>query len=119
QRRMPSFSEKFAVMKDILRNDLHFWGFLQRGIPCKIDFVLQPVLFWTGKKLTPIEQQIFQADAESSTAYQDYINKDLYLEYASFIQDRCRSAGIDYHDANTWLNGGQFDTVDLFTDVCH
>jgi hypothetical protein len=113
------FDEKKAIMMDVLRNDLRTWGMLQRGSRTKIHYVMQPLIGWTRKPLTPLERAMCDIDAAVETSVFTYANDREYRWLRGETAQACADNGIDFHDANEWLDDDRESNADLFTDVCH
>lgn len=113
------FDDKLTESMALAENTIHTWGLLQSGAAFKVHFVLQPAIGWTKKPLSALERDCFEADAARLP--------ELRLISSTAAYDRCRQAlaascernGIEFHDANDWLNESRFAAEDVFTDVCH
>jgi hypothetical protein len=113
------FEAKVQLVNRFLENDLQNWACLQRGLGCKVHFVLQPAISWTAKPLTAIERECFEADLQRIASMKRYTSAEFHRRYREQIEGICLACGIDFHDANPWLAEPQFKGLDLFTDVCH
>lgn len=114
-----TFDDKWRIMSDVLRNDLRTWSMLQAGGGMKVHYVLQPVMFWTEKRLTSLERSIWNADCKLTPSLPDYANPTIYRLVRDETQQACRDAGIEFHDANPWFNDVRIAREEIFTDSCH
>ena len=116
---------KLELMLDFARNDIQTWGCIQQGLknkdgqPTRVHVVLQPCIGWTTKKLTQLEQELFDADAALTETMRQYTTPDIHEQCVQAYEQAARDAGLDFHDANTWLNDPKYTPIELFTDVCH
>jgi hypothetical protein len=114
-----NFEEKLTQIIRFAENDLATWGQLQSAGGFKVHLVLQPAINWTERPLTQMEAELFAADIELFPDTKLFASHPVYEEYRAKIESSCDSNGIDFHDANLWLNEPRFAREELFTDVCH
>lgn len=114
-----AFEEKLAQVMQFTDNDLITWGQLQSAAGFKVHLVLQPAINWTKRPLTAVEAELFAADLELFPDTSLFASQRVYDQYRARIEKSCRANGIDFHDANVWLNDPRFAGEEIFTDVCH
>ena len=114
-----TFEEKFEETMRLVENDLETWGQLQSASGCKVHFVLQPALGWTARPQTRVESECFDADLELFPDTRLFASREFYLQYRDRLAQACRLHGIDFHDANEWIDSPSFAREEIFTDVCH
>ena len=117
--RRKTFETKLAEVFGFVRNDLETWGGLQAAGVCKLHFVLQPVIGWTRRPLTRIEDECFQADSTLFPETRLFASASVYREYRELIVAACKQHEIDFHDGNEWLEDSRLARDEVFTDVCH
>ena len=118
-RRRPGFEQKLEESMDFVQNTIDTWGRLQAAGHIKVHFVLQPAIGWTQKALTQIERECFDADVKLFPETELFSSQRTYTYCRRRVEASCKRSGIDFHDANEWLNDGDFHASDIFTDVCH
>ncbi len=102
----------------LMNSAVESWGWIARSSGIEIQLVLQPVLGWTTKPLSKIEQVCLDFDADRLPAIQYYANQKIYQHVKDSMKTFCQKQGVGFLDANTYLNTfGATDT--LFTDICH
>jgi hypothetical protein len=114
-----TFAEKLALLESQRDADLDVWAALQTGWSLRVHFVLQPAVGWTTKKLAPIETACIEADFERLPTIRMYAHRGFYEPYRDRLAAACRARGINFHDANRWLDEAAIDDEEMFTDVCH
>lgn len=119
QSRRAGFDEKLAQIMSFVDNDLATWGQLQDASGFKVHMVLQPSIGWTRRALTRVEGELFASDLELFPDTGLFASETVYEEYREKVEASCLRNGIDFHDANVWLDDPQFAAREIFTDVCH
>lgn len=102
----------------LIKNVLQTWGWIKKSANIDVQVVLQPVLGWTTKPPSPVEQQCVQADIERIPAIPLYANRAVHNQVSGVFQETCLLNQLTFLDANF-----QFDTFNntetLFSDICH
>ena len=115
-----TFKEKLSNLKKTLSNDLKCWNALSKEFKFKIIYVLQPGIMWGNKVLNNHEK--FLAENQRAVMgekfFDKFMNKEIYLEFKSFVISECEKNEIDFFDSNEILNSFPKDK-DFFLDLCH
>jgi len=112
--------KRFETIMELTKVDLCNWAALARGMGVQIDFVLQPAVNWTRKKLTKAERQLFDLDwANPGYFLAEYATAEFYQKIRGRFEQDCRAVGIAFHDANEWLSDPKYAKETIFIDVCH
>ena len=114
-----SFEEKLAESMGFVENTIHTWASLQSSGDFKVHFVLQPAIGWTKKPLTGIERECFDADVAMFPETRLFSSMSTYEECRTRLAASCERNGIEFHDANEWLDEERYVGEEIFTDVCH
>jgi hypothetical protein len=114
-----TFEKKLDLVNQYLANDLETWACWQAGLGTQVHFVLQPAIHWTQKPLTPVEQACFNADLERIPSMGLYTQPNVYHTYQHTLANLCQQFDIAFYDANLWFNAPEYQSLSLFSDVCH
>lgn len=85
----------------------------------KLTYVLQPAAQWCRKPLTALERAILAEDSRLEPANAVYATPDFYSRFSADVAAACAAAGIDFRDANDWLDDPAYAAIEIFTDLCH
>jgi hypothetical protein len=114
-----SFDRNFRVLLALTSNVLETWGWIQAATGARVNVVLQPVMGWTTKAATSIEQACLDADLARIPAIPLYANRAVYKEVASHFKKACVTHGIHFLDANQFFDSLALENGTLFSDICH
>lgn len=102
----------------LMESVLQTWGWIRESADIEIRVVLQPVLGWTVKPLSPVERQCVNADIARIPAIGQYANQVVHELVGAFLKQSCMQNGLGFCDANRY-----FDVINcsdtLFSDICH
>ncbi|MGM4946925.1 hypothetical protein AB8B21_03070 [Tardiphaga sp. 866_E4_N2_1] len=115
----PDIETKFDTVMDLFTGDVGNWMALGRGLDADVHFVLQPVINWTTKPLTPAERTLFDLDLKAGYYLDRYATSEFHQKYRDRVKAICGDAGMPFHDANEWLNDSAVANQTVFVDVCH
>ncbi len=102
----------------LMENVLQTWGWVRESADIEIQVVLQPVLGWTAKSLSPVEQQCVQTDIERIPAIPLYANQAVHKRVRAVVQESCLRNQLTFADANSHFDS--FNNAETrFSDICH
>jgi hypothetical protein len=112
------FNNNLDRIFPLMRNVLQTWGWIRKSTDIDVQVVLQPVLGWTVKPLSPVEHQCVQTDIERIPAIPLYANQAVHKRVRAVLQESCLRNQLTFADANS-----RFDSFNkaetLFSDICH
>lgn len=109
-----NLSRIFPLMENVLQT----WGWVRESANIDIHVVLQPVLGWTVKPLSLVEQQCVQTDIERIPTIPLYANCAVHKRVSAVVQQSCLYNRLTFDDANSYFDAFN-KTETLFTDICH
>jgi hypothetical protein len=113
------FQKRLHSLLQLTNNVLETWSWIKKATGMEVIFFLQPVLGWTQKPLTRIEQLCTAADAKRVPAIACYANRLVFEKVHRHFDEACQRFGIDFHDANEYFDTLTTREGTLFTDICH
>lgn len=102
----------------LMGNVLQTWGWIKKATGVDIQVILQPVVGWTTKPLSTIEEECIRADLERVPAIPLYANRPVYQGVRDFFRLACEQNQLGFSDANTGFDLFHNDET-LFSDICH
>lgn len=119
--RMPTAepAKRLKMLEPWIRSCFATWADLGRGAGFSVEYVIQPIIGWTGKPLAPFEEMTFSNDLENIPSLRGYANPQFGAMYKARLAALCSEVGIACHDANEWFEHSPMAHAELFTDVCH
>lgn len=102
----------------ILDNVLQTWGWIKAAGAIDVQVVLQPVMGWTHKPSSVIENECLQADVVRVPAIPLYTNENIHNQVAAFFRQSCERHGLTFSDANCHFDSIGSE-VTAFSDICH
>lgn len=102
----------------LMENVLQTWGWVRESADINIQVVLQPVLGWTAKPLSPVEHQCVQTDIERIPTIPLYANHAVHKRVRAVVQQSCLQNRLTFADANSHFDAFN-NTETLFSDICH
>lgn len=102
----------------LMENVLQTWGWVRESADINIQVVLQPVIGWTVKPLSPVEHQCVHADIVRIPAIPLYANQVVHKQVRAIVQQSCVQNRLTFADANYYFDAFN-NTETLFSDICH
>jgi hypothetical protein len=102
----------------VLNNVLETWSWVHLTTGIDIRVVLQPIIGWSDKPLSKIENECLKYDLERNPRISSYTNKTIYDEINHFMENASKKHGLTYHDSNLHFNPLTNDET-AFSDFCH
>lgn len=112
------FNENLDRIFPLMENVLQTWGWIRESADINLQVVLQPVLGWTVKPLSPVEHQCVQTDIERIPAIPLYANHAVHKRVRAVVQQSCLQNRLNFFDANGYFDSFN-NTETLFSDICH
>jgi hypothetical protein len=114
-----SFDDRLDALLGLTSPTLETWRIVADATGARVVYVLQPVMSWTDKPLTSIEEQLLQADRDTIPAVPKFTRPQVYQRVRDNLSEACSSNGIAFHDANAWLGSEDSHNLEFFVDVAH
>lgn len=112
------FNENLDRIFPLMENVLQTWGWVRESADIDIQVVLQPVLGWTVKPLSPVEHQCVHADIERIPAIPKYANQVVHEQVGAVLKQSCLQNRLVFLDANRHFDAFNIAET-LFSDICH
>lgn len=112
------FNKNLESIFSIIENVFQTWGWISKAANINITVVLQPVLGWTDKPLSLIEQKCVQADIQRIPAISLYANHCVHKKIDAFFQQQCVKNQLAYLNSNIFFNTINYSETH-FSDICH
>jgi len=116
---VPPERDQLQAVFTLTRNALETWGWVQAATGARVHYVMQPSIGWTRKPLTNTENECFQEDVRQIPSVKRFTDHNLYLRFKEHVATLCASIGLQFYDANEWLDAPKYHKENIFTDACH
>ncbi len=107
----------------VIVNAIHQWKLLLADFHAKLQFVLQPLAYWTRDYLTPEEEAVFfaidQCPNNFYRLFEGVLGKSVHPVFFNAIQQGALQYGIPAHDMNILLSTTDKLAETLFVDRVH
>ncbi len=112
------FDKNFSFILKLIENVIESWGWIQKGGEVEVNIVLQPVIGWTSKARSTIEDECIEQDLRSNPAIDLYANASVHKRVITTVEKSCLMHGLKYIDANLTFDRYSSSQT-CFTDICH